>query len=1129
MQNTRKIFNEGLNADDDFSVISKGQWINASNVRIITTDSGATGRVEAIGGTSNLFSALPNGTNRCIGAVADEARKRIIFANWNSEGDHAIYAYDKTVGTTYKLIENIGVEGGLNFDKYFRIDTNMKIVDNLLIYTDNYNEPRKINIERGIKTYQPGYPQIRGYLRPLKYTVISLIKRPPIYPLNVSKFYDSAFVNNYIEETAYQFTYRYRYYDNEKSPLAAYSLLIPFNYKAENYNSVKISLPFSEHIEDDVHYIDICVRYGNTGKTFVIKSYDKDKDDDAIRDHNLNLIALAFTFYDDVNGIALDEVEANKSFDNIPLLTETIEHAKDRLFFGNNKLGYTTPTVTSLQVTTGSYDVGSGGTHTADWKYFTLTYQDNLSGAQNTVTYYYAYVSSLIPSAFYYAAQTGPTPPPSLNSSAATTAWNTETQLAAYIQRNYPPPAGSHWVYGPFVFTPTGATTDIIFSVNLNGLLFFKSGSTYKVSIAFYDRFRRKCGIVNKDIQITTPSRTATQTVFAGNIVWTLSNANTENEIPDWAYYYQIHISKNRTIASFMQFWVEKTDYVLKLQTPDATTKSLYDYGNSSFSLNNTYAVGFDLTPLTAAGLGYSFTEGDLLRVYKTDGTNILLKILGTDGNFVLVSAQDLGTLDASHGFLIEIYTPTKPSETEPLYETGDVYNINNPGTSSRTYETLTGSINGDAYAIQRDKGGSTLYYTEAMSPRDKLWKIWQTDTGWPNIVDTIGQVQRTNSILFSDTYISGTKVNGLNVVQPLNEIDLDAQTGSIQKLQLASKVQQDGTVMLAICSEETISCYLGEQELFDAQGSAAIVKSSNVIGTTKALRGSLGTANPESVFEYNGLVFWWDIKNGCAVQYSDNGLFPISKNKMVRPSNLFSRKFASLYVPDFSALGSDPFIVGGFDPYHKEVLFTIPSTEASPKGELIDYPGVVYPYDIYDGKGKTLIYKHEYDMWLGSMPIEAEMFMNMDNDLYGFKNGQLYIFNQPNTCNLFGTQYTAKIMYPVNPGAIHTYYSLGLESNKKPIFVHLRTEDPYEQSSDLISTDFVSHEGMISSSLFMDRLSPNQTGTYSKKQVSGDRLFGKALLVMLEYEFVTDQTKLQLRAVNTGNKVNTGTLLNKI
>jgi hypothetical protein len=508
-----------------------------------------------------------------------------------------------------------------------------------------------------------------------------------------------------------------------------------------------------------------------------------------------------------------------------------------------------------------------------------------------------------------------------------------------------------------------------------------------------------------------------------------------------------------------------------------------------------------------------------------SDGTTKAeLKIIATDGKYVVTELSNLGTLNTSSEALLEIYTPYKQSTTEPEYEVAQIFPINNAGTSSRAYSTLAGQIQGDVTILKRN---DTVvdYLTENMSPLDKSFFVWNTDHGRPNTIDTIGQQSLPDNVAFSDVLLQGTKVNGLSSFSALNVTDLESENGAIQKLQLSNKIQADGTVMLAICEDETVSMYLGEQELFDTQGSAFIAKATGVIGSFRALKGSMGTSNPESVFEYNGLVFWWDIRNGCAVQYADNGLFPISTKKLVRPANLFSKKFSSLSAADIEALGSNPFIIGGFDPYHKEVLFTIPSTETPPKGYLEDFPDVVYPYDIYDGQGKTLVYKNPADMWFGSMSFQAEQFVRMGNDLYSFKDGALYIHNQ-NTTTFYGQQFKSQLMFSVNPGAIHTFYSLGLESNKAPSWVHLRTEDPNVQSSDLINTDFVNKEGIIGASLLRDRLSPNASGDYNKKEVTGDRLIGKALLVMLEYEFQVDTTPLQLRIVDVRNNVRVETFL---
>mgnify|MGYP000670998688 FL=1 len=68
--------------------------------------------IENIKGTLKIpFSILPNGKNKCIGSGVDIKKNRIIFANYNSENNHCIYAYlidkDKIVEVYKDTPDNI--------------------------------------------------------------------------------------------------------------------------------------------------------------------------------------------------------------------------------------------------------------------------------------------------------------------------------------------------------------------------------------------------------------------------------------------------------------------------------------------------------------------------------------------------------------------------------------------------------------------------------------------------------------------------------------------------------------------------------------------------------------------------------------------------------------------------------------------------------------------------------------------------------------------------------------------------------------------------------------------------------------------------------------------------------------
>ena len=1090
-----------LNSDVAPQKLQPTEYVNLQNMRIGSTDKGRTGQLESVSSALGITNPyLPSGNNLSNGACEDAAKQRFFEFLYNDAGNHAIFCYDGT--TVYKVLLSSQVEGGLNFDKDFYIHS-AEIVGDLLIWTDNNEEQKCINVEAGIKLNHSTYVTTEApYVTPIKYTTTTLIKRPPIFPLTWAKSTDTSYKNNFIAKNAYQFAYRFRYRDYQTSVLSAYSKLVPFNANTETFNKITITVPTTEYIDDDIFAIDICVKYGNFGKTFIVKSWDKNSDLAAITNHNAGT-ALTFDFYDDLTGEALDDVSANTPFDSVPLLSQTLSVAKNRLYLGGNLFGYNTPATSSLGVTVQTFDTGGAGSYPGRWKTMTLHYHRlDSPDVKYTSTLPYIYVSTLTETSYYFGPSgTGTT----LNASDAVTHWNTEVNLAYYIIRNnVDPPLDSQWDYDTPTFSDSGPDATIIVATDSGLPPFFKSNSTYRVSIAFYDKFRRKCGIVKTSVSASIPIRTYNQSVFSSILAWTLSNSD-YTEIPEWAYYYQIHITKNQTTRFFEQINSVKSSYVTK------DNSGVLTYHQTTWAINTNYAVSFDLTQLISNGLGYTYNEGDLLIVYKNDGTSVTIPVLGTDGNNVLCHPTDVGDLTATVQFLIEIYTPYKALITEPYYETGDVMLILNPGTSSRAYSALSGQISGDCYAIERNNGVDS-YFVEAMSPNDLVWQVWQTDTGWPNQVDTIGQKLIKGSIAFSDTYIEGTKVNGLSSFQPLNTDNISIENGALRRLILTSKTQAEGSIMLAICEEETLSVYLGESVLTSSTGqNTAIATSSNTIGQINALKGGYGTINPESVVEYRGEVYWFDANAGCWVFYSVNGIHSLNKGKTERFAKLYSDKYKSLTSAEIEALGNRPLIIGGVDIYHKEILWSIPKVGTNPNGTITD-TGMDYPYDLLDYQGKTIVFKGAF---IGSYSYNAESFVSIGNTLFYFYQGNIFECNQTSIYNNFsGVQQKARIMFAINaePSTPKVLSGISVESNVSPDYVHFRSEYPDIQSSDLVAADFTEKEGIYYASALRDRLSPNTTGTYDEKLFKGDKVRGTYIYCLIE--FWTSEL-VQLKAVN--------------
>lgn len=1091
---------------------------------------------------------IKNNTYITLGSTEDETRDRILyFISSADNSDDRIMCYDIGLGVTYNVLFESQVIGGFSFNRGFPIHS-ARVLEDLLVWTDNNGEPRCINIEAGIALNQPSYyTTTEAYTLPIKYETTTLIKRPPILNLVANKILDNSISVNIIKDNAYQFCYRYIYKDNQVSALSTYSILIPPNLNFETGNAIKIQVPQGEYIDDDIQMIEICAKYGNNGITQVVHSWSKENVLDAvlINNHNSGTGLLQFNFTDNNVSFTLDTITAATPFDNVPLQSETLELAKNRVFLGNNLIGYSIPDQTSLTAAVVNINTSGGSTITGTWYEFQIIetiMQGNLPYTPPIPIHAYPYLLG-VDGLYYYSPNviaanptawqwlltnppgptpTFPTPPQVIYYSQVlnSVGFATLTDLVNAVKLYYIAPYG--WNPGYQNVTTSLGTGMVMNYTSAVTNSFFKSSSRYSVSIAFFDRFRRKCGIVNDKLFVDTASRTNSQTTFNDHIKWNLNNTSALSEIPYWAYYYQLHITKNLTTRFFQQ----AKSYNIRYVTRNTDLTLNYVQGNA-YPLN-CYAVAVDISYLAAYGLGYTFEVGDFCNLIYTKLANNVFRtcqIIGQDGNFILLQPIDLGINDilsppiADFNATFEIFTPYKSSDLEPYYETGNIISINNPSTVLRTYSVLTGLLYGDSYALERIGRNNATYISETMSPNDAVWKTWNTDTGWVNYFTRIGQTRKTNAIKFSDTFVPGSKINGINKFMLGNEKSLDIEMGTLRKLQLSSKVQGElGTVMLGICEGQTASLYIGETQQYGSSSQTTLTLSTDVIGSINVLKGSYGTVNPESVCEFRGNVYWLDAKNGKFIQYSPNGLFPISSKKMSIFWKLFSEAYLSTDPNVIIDYGYRPFIFTTVDPHHFELLISIPQVAASPtNGYTPDYPSMVYPFNIWDGQGKTIVYSLMNDSWRGSYSFCTENFATYSNKLYSFNKGLLYRHNLEDYFNNFyGVQYSSKIMFVSNmqPNAPKVYDNIMVEGNLKPNFVYFYNNYPYLQSSDLIDTDFRDYEGLHNAIIFRNKIVPTISGYTTDGLLTGEYMRNVAMYCMLQWDIENIQLLLKFATI---------------
>lgn len=155
-----KLIPQYLNKDEDARAIKGVEMSDALNVRVSHESDGDQGILKNILGNTAIAAnstsdAIPSGVgaagiNTVIGSVASEKGKCIYFFLWNLAGNHGIYQYKHTTNTYFKVYENSILN--FNYLDFVKADVVInQFGEHLLYFTDNRNEPRKINATRALE------------------------------------------------------------------------------------------------------------------------------------------------------------------------------------------------------------------------------------------------------------------------------------------------------------------------------------------------------------------------------------------------------------------------------------------------------------------------------------------------------------------------------------------------------------------------------------------------------------------------------------------------------------------------------------------------------------------------------------------------------------------------------------------------------------------------------------------------------------------------------------------------------------------------------------------------------------------------------------------------------------------
>jgi hypothetical protein len=401
MAQEKRTFVGGMDFDTENRYVKQGDYRIATNMKP-SGENDAVGVLENIVGSEfidhtndiqwsgttlqkNGTFSFPAAGAKVIGKYRDEVHDRVIyFVKEDSSGNGSILEYSQKQNAISVIVDSFAFSFG-----HYDLITGVNIVahnepwapDGLLYFTDNKNEPRKINISKaklisGVSSanivsgkYYSAYHEYgidttiessTGY-GTLTHQILKAVKYPPVSPPETILGTDASFKTNNIINSQWQFKYRYVYDDKEKSAWSPISKTktTSVGTNANNVDTLEsdnyIELEFNSGTKE-VRYIELAARkvnnksdffsidtietyfFGTTpasGNTYVHSSSSNSGVASGTSVTTVNT-SFFYRFYNNKTYSTLDLKESVKPFDDVPLKAKSQEIIDgNRLVYGN--------------------------------------------------------------------------------------------------------------------------------------------------------------------------------------------------------------------------------------------------------------------------------------------------------------------------------------------------------------------------------------------------------------------------------------------------------------------------------------------------------------------------------------------------------------------------------------------------------------------------------------------------------------------------------------------------------------------------------------------------------------------------------------------------------------------------
>jgi len=354
-----KLFPRKLNHSADSKLRGKDDMSDAVNISVEGDDRGEDGGnenvIKPVKGNTALFGDIFSSNNKTVlGKVTDDKYNVIYFFVWDLDAAYCgVYAYDPDLyfsGHDADTIIRIYRSTRFNFEagsfvnaeitysqKKYNEDDRYEDIP-FLFFTDNRNEPRKLNVLRAY--YESNLSETSSYGNDNIDDFITACPKAPVHPVTFSWSSDQDLpVSEFRGVNGFQFAYQSVFKDGNVSAISTYSeVAVPPSYINQGANSsanllahnvCELTIP-SIDLTLEVDKVKVLARRGNTGSWFEITELENE-------DFNAD---LSYSFNNTSVNIAVSKDDQIKQFDNLPKIAETQAIEGNRVFYGNYVEGF---------------------------------------------------------------------------------------------------------------------------------------------------------------------------------------------------------------------------------------------------------------------------------------------------------------------------------------------------------------------------------------------------------------------------------------------------------------------------------------------------------------------------------------------------------------------------------------------------------------------------------------------------------------------------------------------------------------------------------------------------------------------------------------------------------------------